>query len=120
MKIYVEQNDQKLGPYTTEEARNLVYSGGILRSARACPEAGGEWVPLAALLDPPAPPPNVSVPPPIGFSLDKLRDPSEKKALICLYVAAAFGVLFLFLFLLLLQVLILVWLMMLVGELWFA
>src|SRR5437773_104294 len=91
MKIYLNQNNQKLGPYSQEEARNLVYSGDVPRSVPACYEGGSDWVPLDSLLTPPEVASRTAVPPPIPMSIERLRDPKEKTALLWLYVAAIPG-----------------------------
>jgi Zn-dependent protease with chaperone function len=125
MKIYLNQNNQKVGPYSQEEARNLVYSGDVQRSALACAEGAADWVPLDSLLTKSDGASTVAVPPTIPVSMDLLRDPKEKTALLWLYIAAIPACLFLVIwtvasFGILLVIIGFVALLVLVGELWFA
>lgn len=124
MKIYVTQNNQRLGPYSQEEVRNLIYSGDVQRSSLACREGATDWVPLDTLLTPQGAV-SAAAPPPVAIPLDRLRDSKEKTALLWLYIAsipawlvlaiwivASFGVL--------LVVIGFITLLVLVGELWFG
>src|ERR1051326_4368914 len=95
MKIYVNQDDKQLGPYSTEQVRELVYSGDVKRSSLACSEGTTDWIPVDMLLtrqNGPTPP---AIPPAIAISIEGLRDPKEKKALTWLYVASIPGWIFL-------------------------
>ncbi len=49
MKIYVNQDNQSLGPYTREEVQDLIYRGEVRRSSLACEEGAGDWVPLQVI-----------------------------------------------------------------------
>ena len=113
-----------------EEARQLIYSGQIARSAPATVDDSTDCVPLETLLAPAKEGRLEGVTPPVipaadVLSLDKLRDPKEQTALIWLYVASVPAWLFLALwtvgsFGIILVVIGLALLLRLVGELWFA
>lgn len=125
MKICVNQDNQQLGPYTREEAQELVYRGELRRSALACAEGGNDWVALDSLLSQPQKTPASAAPPPIPVSVDRLRDPKEKTALMWLYIASVPGWLLLVLwtvgsFGVLLLVIGLVALLRFAGQMWFA
>jgi Zn-dependent protease with chaperone function len=138
MKIYVSQDNEKLGPYSKEELRDLIYSGRVRHSATACIEGSTEWLPIDNLLNqreasptagtpPPAPAPS-PVPPPVAsrtLSLEKLRDPLEQTTLVWLFIASIPAWLFLIVWTVVgvgvpLFIAGLILLSVLIGELWFA
>lgn len=88
MKIYIQQNGQKSGPFTPEELRDKTYRGELPRSTPACVENETEWSPLETLLNRRREAPQAAPPPAAKSSLEYLRDPHEKKALIWLYIAS--------------------------------
>ena len=88
MKIYLNQNGQTLGPFSKEDIQNKIYSGELSRTDVGCVEGAQAWRPLAELLDGTNPASPAAVPPPLGVSLDQLRDPKEKTALLWLYLAS--------------------------------
>jgi Zn-dependent protease with chaperone function len=88
MKILVNQDDQKLGPLLPDELRELVYQGSIQRTAMARVDGEPEWVSVDTLLRRPESPSAVPVPPKVVIPIEQLRDPKERKALICLWLAA--------------------------------
>lgn len=123
MKLYINKNNQQVGPYSQEEARELIYRGDVTRSAMACVEGTDNWVPIDSLLTPPKT--VSSVPPPIAISIEKLRDPKEKTALLWLYIASIPAWLFLVAFTvgsfgIPLLVIGFLTLMVFIGEMWFA
>jgi Zn-dependent protease with chaperone function len=125
MKIYINQDNQHRGPFTTEQVRELVYSGDVKRSALACAEGTTDWVALESLLNGPEAPTAVSVPPAIKMSIQRLRDSKEKTALMWLYIASVPGWLILIAWTigslgLLIPIIGVVILLKFVGELWFA
>src|SRR5580765_3063272 len=91
MKIYVNQDNQQRGPFTTDQVRELVYSGNVKRSALACTEGTNDWIPLERLLNQQEAPVPATVPPAITIPIERLRDPKEKTALMWLYIASVFG-----------------------------
>ncbi len=94
MKIYVTQDEQKLGPHTPEEIRELLYRGEIKRTSLARVDGESDWVVLDTLLTRPESRPAVVAPPKITFPLEQLRDPKERKALIWLFIASVPGWIF--------------------------
>ena len=54
MKIFISRNGQQFGPYSIEEAQQLIQRGQLSPDDLACAEGGTQWVPLASLLAPPA------------------------------------------------------------------
>ncbi len=125
VKIYINKDNQRLGPYSNEEARNLIYRGDVRRSALACPEGGNDWIPLETLLDQKPVPPSTAPPPQITMPLERLRDPKEQTALMWLYVAAVPSLVLLVVLTVLslgtiLAVVGLIALVVFLGELWFA
>jgi Zn-dependent protease with chaperone function len=123
MKLYLNQNNHQIGPYSLEEARDLIYRGEVTRAVLALPEGTTEWVPLEQLMQKTDKPP--AIPPPIMLGLDRLRDPKEKTALIWLFVASVPGWILLVVWTIvsvgiLLPILGVVALAILFGELWFA
>lgn len=91
MNIYIERDGEKSGPFTREQLRERTYSGELSRSTLVCVDGEQDWMPLEKLLSH-AEAPSVVPPMPAVMEapgLEKLRDPNEKTALICLYVAAA-------------------------------
>ena len=88
MKIYIQKDGQALGPFSKEEVKSKIYSGEFSRATSGCIEGSQEWKPLGSLLDD-APPVMSTAAPPTGVSLDQLRDPKEKTALMWLYIASA-------------------------------
>ena len=92
MKVYLNQKNRQIGPYSLDEARELIYRGEVTRSALALSEGTTEWIPLEKLLsnnNPDKPP--VAAPPQITIPLDRLRDPLEKTALMWLFIASVPG-----------------------------
>jgi Zn-dependent protease with chaperone function len=125
MKIYVNQDNQQRGPFTTDQVRELVYSGDVKRSALVCTEGTSDWIALETLLNRQEAPTAAAVPPAIAISIERLRDRKEKTALMWLYIASAFGWLFLISLTissmgLLLPIIGLGVLITFIGELWFA
>jgi Zn-dependent protease with chaperone function len=125
MKIYVNQDDQQRGPFTTDQVRELVYSGGVKRSALACTEGTTDWVPLETFLARQDGPVQPAIPPAITIPIERLRDPKEKTALMWLYIASVPGWLLLISWTiasmgLLIPIIGFVVLLTVVGELWFA
>lgn len=53
--LVTDRNDEIQGPYTLEEIRNLLSSGGIDAGALSCEEGSEKWQPLISIL-PPVPP----------------------------------------------------------------
>jgi Zn-dependent protease with chaperone function len=99
MKIYLQKNGEKSGPFSAEELREKTYSGEVPRSISACTDEALEWVPLETLLSQrekpssPAPPlPDQGRSPKttaaVSTIAERLRDPKEKTALVLLYIAA--------------------------------
>jgi Zn-dependent protease with chaperone function len=89
MKIYIQDKGQALGPFSEEEVRHKIYSGEFPRECLACPEGGQDWAPLETVLRQGAVAlPTITSP---AVSLEKLRDPKEKTALVWLYIASVFG-----------------------------
>src|SRR3954471_6118290 len=125
MKIYLNQDNKQVGPYSREQVRELVYSGGVKRSSLACSEGATDWVSLETLLDHQDAPTAPAVPPAIAMSIERLRDPKEKRALMWLYIASIPGWIFLVVWTvaslgIILPVIGFVLFLALVGELWFA
>jgi Zn-dependent protease with chaperone function len=125
MKIYVNQDNQRRGPFTRDQVRELVYSGDVKRSALACTEGTSDWIPLETLLNRQEAPTTANVPPAITIAIERLRDRKEKAALTWLYIASVPGWLVLIAWIiasrgLLLPILGLGVLITFVGELWFA
>jgi Zn-dependent protease with chaperone function len=89
MKVLVSQNGQKLGPHSPEELRELVYCGEVQRSALAQVEGESDWISVDTLLTRPASRPATPTPPKVVITLEQLRDPKERKALLWLYIASA-------------------------------
>jgi len=125
VKIYISQNEQRLGPHSPEEVRELLYRGDVHRSALARVDGESDWLQLGTLLSRPESRPVVAVPPKIEIPIEQLRDPRERKAFVWLCVAAVPGWLLLLSwtvlsFGLLLVVFGAIALGVLIGELWFA
>jgi Zn-dependent protease with chaperone function len=125
MKIYVTQDNQRRGPFTTEQVRELVYCGEVKRSALACPEGTSDWVPLERLLTRPDTAVQTAFPPAVAISIEQLRDRKEKTALMWLYIASVFGWLILISLIISSMGLVLIIiglgvLIRFIGELWFA
>lgn len=124
MRIYLQHNGQKSGPFSRDELREKTYTGELSRSTPARVEDETEWVPLDTLLRRKIQP-AVQLPRPVVTDLRTLRDPKERTALIWLYVASvpvwlallAWCILDLGLPLLVLGIL---WLAMAIGEMLFA
>ena len=87
MKIYIQQDNQKAGPFTRDELQDKIYSGELSRTNSACLENSPEWVPLESLLNTNLAPAK-SAPSGLEFNLQQLKDPKEKTALIWLYIAS--------------------------------
>ncbi len=91
MKIFISHQDKRLGPYSLEEARDLVYSGAVARSDLAWHEGDANSVPLSSLLnsllatDAVA---TTALTPDATDPMSRLRDPLENTALTWLYVAS--------------------------------
>ena len=92
MKIYVDPN-QKRGPYSKDEIKEFIYRGEIQRGDVGCLEGSDQWLPLNQLLEEQSP--SAGLPPVMTKTMEQLRDPKEKTALICLYIAAVPGMLLL-------------------------
>ena len=75
MKIYINQNEQKFGPHSTEEVRDLVYRGEVQRTSLAQVEGESNWVPVDVLLSRPQSRPLEVTPPRMTLSIEQLRDP---------------------------------------------
>ena len=94
MKIYIQQDGQKSGPFSRDELREKTYSGLVPRTTSACIEGGTDWVPLETLLvDPPKAAVSHPLTPPVTIA--ELRDPREQTALMWLYIASVPAWLFL-------------------------
>ena len=53
MKYHVtDRNDEVQGPYSLDEIRNLLASGGIESTALSCEEGSETWLPLVSILPP--------------------------------------------------------------------
>jgi Zn-dependent protease with chaperone function len=87
MKIYIQQDNQKVGPFTKEELQAKIYGGELVRTVSACIENGSEWVPLESLLNQNQTPGSAAASR-LTINLDQLKDPKEKTALIWLYIAS--------------------------------
>ena len=91
MKIFISHQHKRLGPYSLEEARDLVYSGAVVRSDLAWQDGDASSVPLDRLLnslpttDAVA---TAAVTPDTANPMSQLRDPLEDTALTWLYVAS--------------------------------
>jgi Zn-dependent protease with chaperone function len=125
MNIYVNQDNQQLGPYTRDQVQDLIWRGEVRRSSLARADGGNDWVPLDSLLNPPRAALSVTAPPLIPVPLEKLRDPLEHTALVWLYVASIPGWLFLATwtfasFGILLLLIGLLMLLRFAGQMWFA
>lgn len=105
MKIYIGQDNQKRGPYSKDEIRELIFSGAANWSDVGCVDGSTEWLPMDQLLDEKRTA-SVSLPSINVITMDQLRDPKERTALVWLYVAAVPGILLLLIFLLFLLLLI--------------
>src|SRR5436190_8528188 len=92
MKIHLHQNEKRLGPYSLEEVQEEIYSGELERSTPACVDGQSAWHPVETLLVQQRAWETVpTVPPVITVTIDQLRDPHERTALIWLYIAAVPG-----------------------------
>ena len=125
MKIYVNQDNQQLGPYTREQLQELLYCGEVRRSALASADGVGDWVPVDSLLSQPQSAPPSGAPPRITIPVEGLRDPKEKTALLWLYMASIPGwlllaALTLSTFGLLLALIGLALLIRFIGQMWFV
>ena len=125
MKIIVSRNGEKLGPLSRDELRELLYRGEIQRSGLAQVEGESDWVSVDTLLSRPQSRPVAMRPPKVVMPFQQLRDPKERKALMCLWLAAipawaALGWFTVSLFGLPLLLLGGVMLMRFLAELWFA
>ena len=125
MKIYLNQDGQPAGPFSREEIQDKIYSGELSRSMSGCVEGSQEWKPLGLLLESSAPPKPGVATAAAGLTIDQLRDPKEKTALMWLYIAsvpvwililillvASYGTILLYVFLF--------WLFELFGVAWFS
>ena len=86
MKIYIQHDNQAVGPFTKEQLQEKIYSGEIARTVSARAEGESNWSPLEVLLSDRAP--AGSAPPRISIPLDRLRDPKELNILTWLYIAS--------------------------------
>jgi len=125
MKFYVSQENQKRGPFTRDQIRELVYSGDVKRSALACTEGTSDWMPLEAVLNSQNGPVQQAGSPAVAISIERLRDRKEKTALMWLFIASGFGWLILISLIissmgLLLIIIGLGFLVTFIGELWFG
>jgi Zn-dependent protease with chaperone function len=126
MKIYLQQDGQKSGPFSSDELRQKIYSGTLARSVSACTEEETGWVPLETLLNQrPKSTSAAAEPAPIATVGPKLRDPKERTALIWLYIASAPAWILLVAWSVLnlgvpLVILGFIWLGIAFGEMWFA
>lgn len=126
MQILINQNNQQLGPYSIEQARDLVYRGEIQRASPACVVGRQDWVPLDQILNSSSPAPPAAAPPPIVSAVvARLRDPKEQTALVWLYIASIPAWLLLLIWTIasmgaILPVIGLIALGVFIGELWFA
>lgn len=125
-QIYIQQDGQKIGPFSMDKLRESIYSGQVSRSTLACAEGESEWLPVETVLSrEEQPPPASAAPPVLDADLKRLRDPRENTALVLLYVASvpvwlllvvwcfmSFGIPLIFIGI--------IWLFVVFGELWFA
>ena len=88
MRILVSQNGEKLGPLSGEELRELVYRGDVKRNGLARVDGESDWVSVDTLLTRPQSRPMAARRPKVVIPLEQLRDPKERKALACLWLAA--------------------------------
>lgn len=125
MKIYIEKDGQRTGPFTREELRDQTYRGEVSRNTPAWVEGEADWIPLELVLNrpeqPPAPIPTISM----ASGLGQLHDPKEKTAFVWLCIAAAVMwlliiVVTVFTFGIPLLIFGVVWLAAAVGEMMFA
>jgi hypothetical protein len=81
LQIYINKNQQQLGPYSSAEARNRILTGDLTGSDLAWHAGLTSWVTLAEVLGsysshpslgPIAPKPQVEVTPPSGLSITSL------------------------------------------------
>lgn len=88
MNIYINRDGEAMGPFTSEELRNKIYSGELPRSVSARRGEDADWQPLEALLREPSPVRQPPVLPPPAVALEQLHDPKEKTALVWLWIFA--------------------------------
>jgi Zn-dependent protease with chaperone function len=124
MNILVKENDQEAGPYSSDQVKDLLYSGKLKHSALARLEDSNEWLPVENLL---GGVPTHNPPPPViaNIPIDRLRDAKEKTALTFLYLAAIPAAIFLAIWIvasfgIVLIIGGLISFAMLIGQLWFT
>lgn len=125
MNIYINQDGQPVGPFSKEQLQDKIYSGELSRSVSARPEGSVEWQPLESLMSSHTSPKRGESVPPVAMTLDQLWDAKEKKALIWLYIASVPVWLLIIVLVIVCWGVPLViaaglWLITMVGELWFA
>jgi len=126
MRFHIKKNDQSLGPFEPEYLQEQIYRGELTHETPACVEGGSDWVPLDTLLRAVRPglaPAGRALPP--KLDLARLRDATERTALTWLYVASVPVWLLLLVYCIVglgipLLVIGLVWLLIVLGELWYA
>ena len=87
MEIYVTKNEQRLGPFSLEQARSMTASGEFSPKDHAWHQGLPDWVALSAVISdqpaiPPPPPSTAPKPQPKrhdGLSADDIRAPGESK-----------------------------------------
>jgi Zn-dependent protease with chaperone function len=126
MNIYLKQDGSDVtGPFTVDEVKHKIYSGALPRSASARQGDVAEWQPVETILNGQKPAPQLKEVSSSAISLESLRDPKEKTALIWLYVASVPAWLLLIAFCVAtfgipLIILGMLWVIKAIGELWFA
>ncbi len=125
MNIYLLKDGQPIGPFTSAELQEKIYSGEVLRNAMACVEGSSNWVSLETLLTPAAGAATAPPPPVIPFDTNRLRDPHERTALVWLYLASLpvwIGIILVvgFSYGIFLIYFLLYWLFVAFGQAWFA
>jgi Zn-dependent protease with chaperone function len=88
MKIYLNDEGKESGPFSTDELHDKIYSGAVSRVTSARAEQETVWMPLDELLNRSKPPSINERPPVVQISLERLRDPAERTALLWLYIAS--------------------------------
>jgi Zn-dependent protease with chaperone function len=89
MKIYLKNDSEASGPFSSDELQDRIYSGDLSRMASARTEDTENWVPLESLLNGKSIVPAEVAAPQIAVPLERLRDRKEKTALVWLYIASA-------------------------------